>query len=99
GCEFAQMFRRFGSAVTVVDMSQRLLAQEEDEASASLAEVFRGEGMALEMGRGAERVDAEQGDIVVRLAGGGSVRGSHLLVAVGRVPNTDDPGCEAPGIS
>jgi len=98
GCEFAQMFRRFGSEVTVVGSRDRLLAQEEPDVSAALRGVFEAEGIRLELGAKAVGVSRSGGDVVVRLDGGREVRGTHLLVAVGRRPNTDDLGCEAAGV-
>jgi pyruvate/2-oxoglutarate dehydrogenase complex dihydrolipoamide dehydrogenase (E3) component len=97
GCEFAQMFRRMGSQVTVVESQDRLMAQEEPEASQSLHEVFRNEGIGLQLGAAVESV-AGGNEIVLGLQGGRTVHGSHLLVAVGRRPNTDDLGCDAAGI-
>ena len=98
GCEFAQMFRRFGARVTVVDKAGRLLATEEPEASAALERVFRDEGIRLVMRTKARSVSGGARAVTLRLEGGGRVRGSHLLVAVGRRPNTDDLGAEAAGI-
>jgi len=98
GCEFAQMFRRFGAQVTVLEGAPRLLATEEPEASAALAEVFRGEGIRLRLQARARSVSGSARAVTVRLDGGTRVSGSHLLVAVGRRPNTDDLGAEAAGI-
>jgi pyruvate/2-oxoglutarate dehydrogenase complex dihydrolipoamide dehydrogenase (E3) component len=99
GCEFGQMFRRFGAQVTIVEMSPHLMSREDPEVSSALESVFRGEGIALELGAGAERVSGGSGAIALRLSSGKELRGSHLLVAVGRRPNTDDLGCEAAGIA
>jgi pyruvate/2-oxoglutarate dehydrogenase complex dihydrolipoamide dehydrogenase (E3) component len=99
GCEFAQMFRRFGSAVTVIDHMDRLLSREEPEASDALGEVFEGEGMELAMGAKVTHVGREGDEIVVSVEGGRAFRGSHLLVAIGRRPNTDDLGCEQGGVA
>ncbi|HUG54591.1 MAG TPA: mercuric reductase [Vicinamibacteria bacterium] len=99
GCELAQCFRRFGAEVTVIDLAPRLLAIEDPEASAALAEVFRAEGIALELGASAESVSAGEDGVAVHVKGGKEVRGSHLLVAVGRRPNTDDLGGDAAGIA
>jgi pyruvate/2-oxoglutarate dehydrogenase complex dihydrolipoamide dehydrogenase (E3) component len=99
GCEFAQMFRRFGSEVTVVDRGEHLLSREDPEVSAEVEKVFAAEGVRLEQRAKVEGVASAGEDVVVRLAGGREVRGSHLLVAVGRRPNTDDLGCEAAGIA
>jgi pyruvate/2-oxoglutarate dehydrogenase complex dihydrolipoamide dehydrogenase (E3) component len=98
GCEFAQMFRRFGAKVTVADRSAHLLGTEEPEASAALEGVFRAEGIRLVMNAKARSVSGGVHAVTVRLGGGKTITGSHLLVAVGRRPNTDDLGAEAGGI-
>ena len=93
GCEFGQMFRRFGARVTIVDRGQHLMSREDPEISAALEVVFRAEGIDLLQGAKVEGVSGSAGEIAVRL-GGKELRGSHLLVAVGRRPNTDDLGCD-----
>ena len=98
GCEFGQMFRRFGAQVTIVETSPHLMSREDPEISSALEAVFRDEGIGLELGASAEKVSGSQGDLVLRLRGGKELRGSHLLVATGRRPNTDDLGCAAGGI-
>jgi pyruvate/2-oxoglutarate dehydrogenase complex dihydrolipoamide dehydrogenase (E3) component len=99
GCEFAQMFRRFGSRVTVVGHGPRLLEREEQDASNALEKVFRDEGIALRLGANVESAAAgADGSVALRIKGGDEVRGSHLLVATGRRPNTDDLRCDAAGI-
>jgi pyruvate/2-oxoglutarate dehydrogenase complex dihydrolipoamide dehydrogenase (E3) component len=98
GCEFAQMFRRFGSEVTVVEALPHLMALEDTEVSESLEEVFRTEGLRLELAAPVKSVARDGDEVVVRLEGR-EVRGSHLLVATGRRPNTDDLGCEAAGLA
>jgi pyruvate/2-oxoglutarate dehydrogenase complex dihydrolipoamide dehydrogenase (E3) component len=97
GCELAQMFRRFGSEVTIVEARGHLLAMEDPDVSEALEEVFRKEGLRLQLGAPVQSVRQDGDDVVLRLQGR-EVRGSHLLVAVGRRPNTDDLGCEAAGI-
>jgi pyruvate/2-oxoglutarate dehydrogenase complex dihydrolipoamide dehydrogenase (E3) component len=99
GCEFGQMFRRFGARVTLVDVAPHLMAREDPEVSSALESAFRGEGIGLELGVGAQNVSGAQGAIALRLSNGKELRGSHLLVAVGRRPNTDDLGCDAGGIA
>jgi pyruvate/2-oxoglutarate dehydrogenase complex dihydrolipoamide dehydrogenase (E3) component len=99
GCEFGQMFRRFGAQVTMVDLVAHLLNREDPEISSALEAVFRDEGIGLELGAGAERVSGQAGRIALRLSGGRELRGSHLLVATGRRANTDDLGCDAGGIA
>ncbi len=98
GCEFAQMFRRFGSRVTVVQRSAHLLNRGDPDAAAAVEGVFRDEGIALELGARVKHVAKKDADILVTLDGK-ELRASHLLVAVGRRPNTDDLGCEAGGIA
>jgi pyruvate/2-oxoglutarate dehydrogenase complex dihydrolipoamide dehydrogenase (E3) component len=98
GCEFAQMFRRFGAKVTVADRDERLLSTEEPEASAALEGVFHAEGIRLELRATAKAVSGGSRAVTVRFESGKKVTGSHLLVAVGRRPNTDDLGAGAAGI-
>jgi len=94
GCEFGQMFRRFGSRVTIVDHSGHLLSREDPEISCALEDIFRKDGIGLELNAKVVQVSGGAGAIDVRLDGGKELRGSHLLVAVGRRPNTDDLGCD-----
>jgi pyruvate/2-oxoglutarate dehydrogenase complex dihydrolipoamide dehydrogenase (E3) component len=98
GCEMGQMFRRFGAEVVIVHGGNHLLSREDDDVAASLEAALRGEGIELRLGAAAAEVQRDGEDIVLTLADGSRVRGSHLLVAVGRRPNTDDLGCEAGGI-
>jgi len=95
-CELGQMFRRFGADVTLIERGEHLLSREDPEISASIETVFRQEGIRLELGARVEEVSRARDQIVV---GGREVRGSHLLVAAGRTPNTADLGCEAGGIA
>jgi pyruvate/2-oxoglutarate dehydrogenase complex dihydrolipoamide dehydrogenase (E3) component len=98
GCELAQMFRRFGSEVTVVDRGEHLMSREDPEISGALEEAFQGEGIRLELGAEIEHVSRSGDGVALGLAAGRELRGSHLLVATGRRPNTDDLGCEAAGV-
>jgi pyruvate/2-oxoglutarate dehydrogenase complex dihydrolipoamide dehydrogenase (E3) component len=98
GCEFAQMFRRFGSAVAVADMLPHLMGPEDEDTSSALEAVFRGEGIHLELGAKVERVSPADGGVALHIEGRPALEGSHLLVAVGRRPNTDDLGCEPAGV-
>ena len=99
GCEFAQMFRRFGARVTIVDHDEHLLGREDVDVSAEIEAVFRREGIDLRPRAEVERVSGRAGDIALRLAGGEELHASHLLVATGRRANTDDLGCEAGGVA
>jgi pyruvate/2-oxoglutarate dehydrogenase complex dihydrolipoamide dehydrogenase (E3) component len=99
--EFAQMFRRFGSDVTVIEKSQRLAGREDEDVSTAVKDILTSEGVEVRLG--AECIGAARdGDgISVRLScadGAPRVHGSHLLLAVGRRPNTDDLGLEKAGI-
>jgi len=101
GLEFAQMYRRFGSRVTVVEMGPRLIAREDEEVSGTVQAILEAEGIEFRLN--AMCLSAEkQGDgiaIGVRCdEEPRTVAGSHLLLAVGRVPNTADLGLDAAGI-
>lgn len=95
GCELGQMFRRLGSGVTIVDHNAHLLARQDPEISTAIEDAFRAEGIDLRLGTKPDRVS---GAVELQLEGGERLRGSHLLVATGRRPNTDDLGCEKAGI-
>ncbi|HTT12150.1 MAG TPA: mercuric reductase [Burkholderiaceae bacterium] len=101
GLEFAQMFRRFGAQVTVLEGMARLAPRDDEDVGAALQAILREDGLRIECGARAERVEGRPGDITVHYTQSGqaqSVRGSHLLVAVGRRPNSDDLGLAAAGI-
>ena len=98
GCELAQAYRRFGSEVSIVDPAPHLLGHEDEEVSAAIEEVFRAEGIALRLGTKIASVAGAAGSVRLVLEGGGAVEGTHLLVAAGRRPNTDDLGCDAAGV-
>lgn len=97
-CEFGQMFRRFGAEVTLSAPSTRLLSHEDPAASDALRGVFESEGIRLELGKRAERVSRVGEDVELTFADGSKLRGSHLLLATGRTPNTHDLGCDAAGV-
>jgi pyruvate/2-oxoglutarate dehydrogenase complex dihydrolipoamide dehydrogenase (E3) component len=97
-CEFGQMFQRFGSRVTIMQRRDHPLAAEDHEISEAIEEVFRSEGIEVVLNAEVTAVEARGNEVVVRCSGGQETSGSHLLVAVGRVPNTDDLGCQAAGI-
>jgi pyruvate/2-oxoglutarate dehydrogenase complex dihydrolipoamide dehydrogenase (E3) component len=97
-CEFGQMFRRFGAGVTIVHRGEHLLSREDADLVEPLQEVFRDEGIELRLASEAVQVSRDASDVVVQLQDGSSLRGSHLLIAVGRRPNSDDLGCEAAGV-
>ncbi|MBS7543079.1 FAD-containing oxidoreductase [Ancylobacter oerskovii] len=101
GLEFAQMFRRFGARVTVVEKSERLIAREDEDVSTAIREILEAEG--IEVRTNAECLSLARHDdgVAVRVGcaeGAPEVVGTHLLLAIGRRPNTDDLGLEAAGI-
>jgi pyruvate/2-oxoglutarate dehydrogenase complex dihydrolipoamide dehydrogenase (E3) component len=99
--EFAQMFRRFGSAVTMVQRGERLLTREDDDVSAAAAAVLEEDGIDLVLGAGVRSVSAVAGGVRLELmtaSGGQAVVGSHLLVATGRAPNTEALNLAAAGL-
>ena len=99
GLELAQMFARYGSAVTVVEAMDRLLPPEEPEASEVVAVALAEDGVDVRTGAAAVHVSRDgDGDVVVRLADGGEVRGAELLVSVGRRARVAEIGVESVGL-
>ncbi|MGH2544562.1 MAG: mercuric reductase [Ardenticatenaceae bacterium] len=104
GLEFGQMFRRFGSRVTVVETMEQLIPREDEEVARAVQRVLEGEGVRFLLGSKASRVEAGAGGqlrltVESRDRNGSEVlTGSHLLLAAGRRPNTQELGLEAAGI-
>ena len=101
GLEFGQAFRRFGSRVTVVEMAPRLIAREDEDVSAAVREFFEAEGIEVRLDAQCLSVQKTPDGIEIGVdckEGAPKERGSHLLLAVGRVPNTDHLGLDAAGI-
>ena len=101
GLEFAQMFRRFGSEVTLIDRGDRLIKRESEDVSAAVAAILEGEGVRLRLGAECLGAARRGEGVAVSLAcreEAPEVVGSHLLLAVGRRPNTDDLGLETTAI-
>jgi pyruvate/2-oxoglutarate dehydrogenase complex dihydrolipoamide dehydrogenase (E3) component len=96
--EFGQMFRRFGSEVTVLERGKHLLGHEDVDISEALEAILREDGVTIETGANAARVDGGPGGATVRLKGGKSISGSHLFIAVGRSPNTKELNLDAAGV-
>ena len=93
GLEFAQMYRRFGSDVTVIERGRNLLPREDEDVSAGISDILENEGIALRTGATCIRVEPRGTDIAVGVdctSGAPEILGSDLLLAVGRRPNTDD---------
>jgi pyruvate/2-oxoglutarate dehydrogenase complex dihydrolipoamide dehydrogenase (E3) component len=101
GLEFAQMYRRFGAKVTVIEQMDRLLAREDPDVSQAIREVLEAEGITVRTGASCIGFRANGTGIAVSVdcaEGVPAVSGSHVLLAVGRRPNTDDLGLERAGI-
>ena len=101
GLEFAQMYRRFGSNVTIVEMSPRIIPREDPEISEAIRAVLEREGITIHTDARCIAVRGDGAGVSLGFGGEGAapaVRGSHLLVAAGRRPNTDDLGLAAAGI-
>src|SRR5262249_52339230 len=95
GLEFGQMFRRFGSEVTIIEKGPRLVPREDEDVSAAIEDILRQEGIVVHLNANCIRLD-KRGDEIIAGAecegAGREVAGSHLLLAVGRRPNTGDLG-------
>lgn len=87
--EIGQMFRRFGSAVTIVERADRIASREDPQISAEIARFLEAEDIALRTSTTVDRIDRENASIRVHVADGGPMEATHLLVATGRTPNTD----------
>lgn len=101
GLEFAQIYRRFGSRVTVVEKSGRIIGREDEDVSSTLQGVLEGEGVAFRLNASCIALRKNGKGIAVGVdceGGAPEVEGSHVLLAVGRRPNTDDLGLDAAGI-
>ena len=102
GLEFGQMFRRFGSQVTILEMGPRLVHREDEDVSAAIQEILAGEEIAVNLN--AECIGfSKRGEEIIAhaecVAGAPEIPGSHVLLAVGRRPNTGDLGLEAAGVA
>jgi pyruvate/2-oxoglutarate dehydrogenase complex dihydrolipoamide dehydrogenase (E3) component len=101
GLEFGQMYRRFGSAVTIIERGQQLAPREDEDVSEAIAGFLTKEGVSVRLNARCLRVRQDGVDIVLTVDCDGTsseIRGSHLLVATGRRPNTDDLGLEHAGV-
>jgi pyruvate/2-oxoglutarate dehydrogenase complex dihydrolipoamide dehydrogenase (E3) component len=101
GLEFAQMYRRFGSKVTVIEMSSRLVPKEDGDVSDSIRSILEAEEIAVRTDAECIRFQRRGAEIIAEArctVGAPEVAGSHVLLAVGRKPNTDDLALEAAGV-
>ncbi|MGH8686899.1 MAG: FAD-containing oxidoreductase [Burkholderiales bacterium] len=101
GLEFGQMMRRFGSKVTIVEMGPRLVAREDEDVSAAIQAFFEAEGIDFRLNAKCIQLEKQGSGVSIGVDctnGAPRVSGSHLLLAVGRVPNTDDLGLDKAGV-
>jgi len=101
GLEFGQMYRRFGSDVTIIEMGSRLIGHEDEDTSEAVKQILEKEGINIRLNATCIKAEKRDGRVMVRLdcqTGGNEIAGSHLLLAIGRVPNTDDLGLEKAGV-
>jgi pyruvate/2-oxoglutarate dehydrogenase complex dihydrolipoamide dehydrogenase (E3) component len=97
--EFAQMYRRFGARVTVIEKGPRLTSREDGDVSATVKEILEAEGIDIHLGAtGIRFAKRDKGFDVTPRDGAAPITGTHLLLAVGRVPNTDELGLEHAGV-
>ena len=102
GLEFAQMVRRFGSEVTIVEMGPRLIQREDEDISDAIREILETEGINIRLSAECIALEKRGEKVAVNVdcsSGDKTVIGSHTLLAVGRVPNTDDLGLENAGVA
>ena len=101
GLEFAQMYRRFGSRVTVVEKGPRLIGREDEEISAAVQDILENEGIDVRTNASCIGLARRDGQVAVTAdcgPGGEEIVGSHVLLAIGRRPNTDDLGLDKAGV-
>ena len=102
GLEFGQMFRRFGSEVTIIEMGQRLVRREDQDVSAAVHEIIAREGIQIRLNAKCISFSKRNDETFAQVdcaSGDPEVSGTHVLLAVGRVPNTDDLGLEKAGLT
>jgi pyruvate/2-oxoglutarate dehydrogenase complex dihydrolipoamide dehydrogenase (E3) component len=101
GLEFAQVYRRFGSEVTVIELAPRLVPREDEDVSQAIGEFLGEEGIDIRLNSKVDRIEREGNKIAVIVENGAvkfRIVGSDILLAIGRRPNTDDLGLDAAGI-
>jgi dihydrolipoamide dehydrogenase len=98
GCEFASIFRRFGSEVTIVEMLESLIPQEDADAAKELAKQFGKRGIALELGKQCTKIEDDGSQLTVHFGDGETVQADLMLVSVGRGPLVEGIGLDAAGV-
>jgi pyruvate/2-oxoglutarate dehydrogenase complex dihydrolipoamide dehydrogenase (E3) component len=102
GLEFAQVYRRFGSEVTVIELGPRLISREDQDVSQAIAGFLKEEGIDVRVDSKVIGVEKQENSITVKIESAGRVSqiaGTHMLIATGRRPNTDDLGLDKAGIA
>jgi len=102
GLEFGQMYRRFGSHVTIVEMGPRLIGREDEDISEAVREILEAEGIQIRLNATCISLAKRNNGVVVRMGcdeGPPEVVGTHVLLAVGRIPNTNDLGLDRAGVA
>jgi dihydrolipoamide dehydrogenase len=98
GCEFASIFSRFGSEVTIVEMLDTLIPQEDADAAKELAKQFGKRGIALQLGKQCTKVEDDGSQVTVHFGDGETVQADLMLVSVGRAPLVEGLGLESAGV-
>jgi dihydrolipoamide dehydrogenase len=98
GCEFASIFKRFGSEVTIIEMLDALIPQEDADASKELAKQFGRRGITLNLGKQCTKVEDSGDSLTVHFGDGETVEADLMLVSVGRAPTVENLGLEAIGV-
>jgi dihydrolipoamide dehydrogenase len=98
GCEFASIFSRFGAQVTIVEMLDTLIPQEDADAAKELAKQFTKRGITLQLGKQCTKVDDDGSQLTVHFGDGETVQADLMLVSVGRAPLVEELGLEAVGV-
>lgn len=101
GLEFGQMYSRFGSKVTIIEMGERLVKREDEDVSLAIQDILEKEDITLRLEAECVNAFMDGGQVVVDVEckeGDPQVKGSHLLVAIGRIPNTANLGLEKAGV-
>src|SRR5579859_4685058 len=98
GCEFASIFSRFGSEVTIIEMLDTLIPQEDADAAKELAKQFGKRGITLHLGKQCKKVEDDGSSLVVHFGEGETVQADLMLVSVGRGPLVEDIGLEKAGV-
>ena len=102
GLEFGQMYRRFGSHVTIVEMGPRLIGREDEDISEAVRDILEAEGIQIRLNATCISLAKRNNGVVVRMGcdeGPPEVVGTHVLLAVGRIPNTNDLGLDRAGVA